>query len=1100
MVRGLHLKSIVGGQLFLSLRRSVFTFAVIKSCLLPAFLLLACLSSRDVWAQSESATLSGVIRDARGAVVPDVEVTLTRIETGTASTAKTNGAGIYILPGLHPGHFRLYARKPGFKEVIVQGIELNVQTKLEENLSLEVGSVSESITVTGGAPLVNTEDATVSTVVDRNFAENLPLNGRSFQTLIDLTPGVVPVVAGGGLGYDTGQFSVNGQRAASNYWMVDGVSANSSANTGNGGNQLAGATGIVSVLGGTNSLVPVDDMQEFRIQTSTFAPEFGRTPGAQISIVTRSGNNSFHGSAFDYFRNDILDANNWFNGYTNPTPLPKAQERQNDFGGTLGGPILKNRTFFFFSYEGLRLRLPTTTLTTVPDLPSRQSAVIAMQPVLNAYPFDPSQPNLGNGLAQFNASYSNPGTLNDYNLRIDHKLTDHLSVFGRYNYSPSKLSNRGELSFPISDVFKHSSVAQQLTSGFTWGVSSRIFDEFRFNWSKTDASGNSTLDSFGGAVPWVLSVPSPYKTEESNVGAFIFSLSHGALIAGPATRTVQHQINFVDTTTVQLGSHNLKFGVDYRRLTPASLSFTYSQIGLFFNVAQAETGNSFFTQLSQAQDSQFLFQNFGSFVQDAWRVTPDLTLTYGLRWDIDFAPSSISGPPVTALANFNRNDLSSVTLAPLGTSPFHTDFTNIAPRLGLAYHLSSQTNWDRVVRGGFGMFYDLATSEMGNIFLNAGYPYLASDLHFGSPFPLTGIAAAPPAITAPTTTTPGTSAGIDPNLKAPYTWEWNAAFEQQLGLQQTLSLSYVGAIGRRLLQTTEFIPTAAGQLNPAFTQLIFTTNSSTSDYHALQIKFERRLQKNLQLLSSYTWSHSIDTASAGSAGIATNRKAGPGDNTDRASSDFDIRHSFTLGSSYRLPALNLDRVVRQVTSGWSLQTIVEARTAPPVTVVDGKFFQPASPYTFPTRPDVLPGVPLYLYGPQYPGGKAFNNVPGVCADGSPSVGPFCHPPTDANGTLLRQGNLGRNALRGFGAVQWNLGVHREFPIHESFGLQFRAEMFNVLNHPNFGPPAQDINASNFGKSTQMLNDYLGGGTGSGLNPLYQIGGPRSVQLALKFMF
>ena len=250
-----------------------------------------------------------------------------------------------------------------------------MQDVITVNFQMRVGSVSESVTVESGAPLANTESSAVSTVVDRQFAENLQLNGRSFQTLIQLTPGVVVVPSNF---EDNGQFSINGQRAASNYWMMDGVSGNIGAGVnvlGTPGNALAGTAGSFSALGGTNSLVSVDAMQEFRIQTSTYAPEFGRTPGGQISIVTRSGANQFHGTAFDYSRNDLFDANNWFNGVNilNPTPLPKAKERQNDFGGTFSGPIFKKRTFFFFSYEGLRLRLPQTALgirVCIPDVNS----------------------------------------------------------------------------------------------------------------------------------------------------------------------------------------------------------------------------------------------------------------------------------------------------------------------------------------------------------------------------------------------------------------------------------------------------------------------------------------------------------------------------------------------------------------------------------------------------------------------------------------------------------------------------------------------------------------------------------------------------------
>ena len=297
------------------------------------------------------------------------------------------------------------------------------------------------------------------------------------------------------------------------------------------GNGLGGALGSTSVLGGTNSLVSVDAMQEFRIQTSTFAPEFGRTPGAQISIVTRSGTNEFNGTAFDYLRNDAFDASDWFNGYTNNPPLPKAKERQNDFGGTFGGPILKDKTFFFFSYEGLRLRLPQTELTLVPDTNpqdpfSRQFAQPALLPYLNAYPL-PNGPEVllngsHQGVAQLNASFSNPATLDAYSLRIDHKLSDKLNVFGRYNYSPSELSQRGSIS-PLSNVSPTRVTTQTGTVGVTWAISTLAANDFRFNYSSTDASSSSYLDNFGGAVPLgALPFPSPFT---SGNGVFTFVVS-----------------------------------------------------------------------------------------------------------------------------------------------------------------------------------------------------------------------------------------------------------------------------------------------------------------------------------------------------------------------------------------------------------------------------------------------------------------------------------------------------------------------------------------------------------------------------------------------
>src|SRR6185369_1096680 len=294
-----------------------------------------------------------------------------------------------------------------------------------------IGDVFETVTVEAGAPLMNTELPTVSTVINRTFVENVPLNGRSVQTLITLAPGVVLTTTSQN---DQGQFSVNGQRADANYFTVDGVSADFGVTGFSTMVQTAGgALPALSALGGTNSLVSVDAMQEFRLQTSSFAPEFGRTPGGQISIATRSGANAFHGTLFEYFRNNVLDAKDWF---VNAAGLPKPKERLNDFGGVLGGPVIKNKTFFFFSYEGQRLRQPSSMQTVVPDNQARQQAPATMRPYLNAFPVA-NGPGVAPGLALFNAGFSNPSSLDAYSIRVDHSLRSKLNVFGRYNFSPS---------------------------------------------------------------------------------------------------------------------------------------------------------------------------------------------------------------------------------------------------------------------------------------------------------------------------------------------------------------------------------------------------------------------------------------------------------------------------------------------------------------------------------------------------------------------------------------------------------------------------------------------------------------------------------------
>jgi hypothetical protein len=296
--------------------------------------------------------------------------------------------------------------------------------------------------------------------------------------------------------------------------------------------------------------------------------------------------------------------------------------------------------------------------------------------------------------------------------------------------------------------------------------------------------------------------------------------------------------------------------------------------------------------------------------------------------------------------------------------------------------------------------------------------------------------------------------------------------------------------------------------NLNYLQAYLVTNRPTSDYNALQLQFQRRLSRGLQALVSYTWSHSFDSASAGSGGNFSNEASPTNPNANRGPSDFDIRSALSAGVTYTVPSPKLNPFISVITRGWSLQSIIQAHSAPPVDIFNGNVSLLSNRFFANPRPDVIPGIPLYLYGPQFPGGKAINNtvgaVVGGCSDGSQSIGPFCPAPTDVNGFPLRQGNLGRNALRGFGATQWDFAVHRDFPIHESFTLQFRAEMFNVLNHPNFAPPIGDLSGSigQFGLSSQMLGQYLGGGAlgGGGLSSLYQIGGPRSIQFALKLSF
>jgi hypothetical protein len=1053
--------------------------------ILAALILLLLFSGGSVMAQSPNGSIRGIVLDPDAKSIPGAEIIAVNDVTGVKYVRSTNGEGIYALENLPPGPYRIQVSKFGFKGIIKPDIVLNVQDALSLNFTLPIGAASIVVTVEGGAPFINTTDASVSTVVDRQLAENLPLNGRSFQTLIDLTPGVVVAATNSS---DNGQFNVNGQRAAANYWMVDGVSANIGVGVSvvqAGGNGLGGTLGSFSAMGGTNSLVSVDAMQEFRIQTSTYAPEFGRTPGGQISIVTRSGANQFHGTAFDYVRNDLFDANNWF---ANSVGLSKPRERQNDFGGTFSGPILRDRTFFFFSYEGLRLRLPQTSLTTVPDSNARQTALAAMRPYLNAFPQPNGTDDATSDTAQFNSSYSDPATLDAYSLRIDHRLGSKWGFFGRYNYSPSRIEDRGASgNSPLSSVSTSRVNTQTATIGATWNASATITNDLRFNYSRTNAENSFSADSFGGAVPLqTLPLPAPFDARNGNFSLSINSVTTGSeLSVGALNHIVQRQVNLVDGISVQRGSHSLKFGADFRRLSPLLAPVPYRQVVNFLDVLSAETGSADNGRIGSAANPTLLFRNFGAYAQDTWRVRRSLTLTYGIRWDVDFAPSALSGPNIPAVTGYHSNDFSQLAIAPVGAAPFHTTYGNIAPRLGLAYPVRQNQDWQTVLRGGFGTFYDLVSSEAGNL-LASRFPPLGKNAFLQNVnFPYSPQDAAPPAI--PPTASLGYVQTFNPHLKLPYTFEWNVSLDQSFGNNQALSVSYVGAAGRRLLQTTSIFNPPS---NPGIAGL-FVDNTATSEYNALQVQFRRRLSRGLQFLSSYTWAHSIDDASAGSGFNGLNTLPGTSASVNRGSSDFDVRHTFTAGVTYDISKPHGNALTRSIVRDWSLESVILARSAPPVDLADINFFAFNSGFSANIRPDIVPGAPLYLYGAQYPGGKAFN------------AAALTDPPVDpASGNPLRQGNLPRNKLRGFGATQWDFALHREFPVFESLKLQFRAEVFNVLNHPNFGPPNPNYGQGGFGVSAETLGQYLSGGAvgGGGLSPLYQIGGPRSVQLALKLMF
>lgn len=1036
----------------------------------------------SAFAQMELAGVYGRVTDQSGAVIAGAEVEIKNVETNVSTTVKTNRDGLYTIPSLHPGHYLISVRKPGFKSVTLTELELNIQDNVVRNFALQVGSIAETVTITADDFHINTSDASVSTLVDQTYVKNMPLNGRSFQDLILLTPGVVTVnaelpsqegasAAGNG---QTGEFSVNGQRTESNNYIVDGVSANVGAAAGSGMFAGAGASGSVAAataLGTTQALVSLDELQEFRVESSTYSAQYGRNPGGQFVFETKSGTKQWHGTAFDYLRNGYFDATDWFTGFYG---LHQAALRQNDFGGTFGGPVHagRDKTFFFLSYEGLRLVTPQPAATEqVPDNALRAATPAPLNQVLNAYPLQSpnSIDDTTNGFAFFFGSWSNPSSINSGSVRLDHIVNDKLKLFFRFNDTSSYSLARGAAfvqSSPPSQIVRNDYTIRTYTGGATSVFSSRLSNDLRLNYTSNETTNESFLSAFGGSKPVDMQKLAGYGPGSLVFVTFNPDRFRTQLNQGPESGA-QKQWNFVDTFSVSRGRHQFKFGGDYRRLTPTAIQ-NNPVVGYDFASSNSIVTNQSDANLTETLGPAYpLYVNFSAFGEDEWRIAPRLTLSMGLRWEVNPAPGVTQGlKPFTLVpagpGNWN--------LAPPGTPLWKTTWYNFAPRLGAAYVLRSTPGWETVLRGGGGVFFDTGQQIGSGGF--AGPGFVESNFDGGLPFP-----ASPAVLPIPSSPSIGDcfcGYGFSPHLQLPYTLEWNGSVEQALGKSQAFTLSYVGSYAGRLLQSN-FGPDNNGDT------IGIGQNGLTSDYGSLQAQFQRRLSRGLTALGSYTWSHCIDY---GSSNILVGYT--------RGNCDTDIRHNFTGAFSYDLPKAGHGGLMGAVLSNWGIDDRFLTRTGFPV-ILNGSFgFLPNSFKGFFTGLDFkVPRQPLFVTQCVSP----FNTGPAMIpCPGGKGINPNAFAPAPAN----QNGTAPRNFLRGFGAWQMNLAVRREFPLHEQLKLQFRAEAFNIFNHPNFGNIETDLGNPLFGEATQTLATSLG--TGSALISQYQMGGPRSMQFALKLVF
>jgi len=1042
---------------------------------LVVFVFVICLSTL---AQTETATLSGVVQDPKGDVVPDVEVTATRIETEKSITTKTNGAGIYVFAGLMQGRYHLALRKPGFKEIAIKAFELHTQDKLEQNFALEVGSASETVTVSGTAGMVPISDSpAVGVLVGRDFVENMPLNGRSLQDLIALAPGAVSSAQQNGL------FSINGQHDDANYFTVDGLSANngSAANVsafGTPGPNLAGVTPSQTALGTTQSLVSVDELEEFKVQTATYTAEFGRQPGGQVALTTRSGSNEMHGSLFEFLRNEALDANSWL---FDSNGIAKQPERQNIFGGTVGGPLEipriyngRDKTFFFISYEGTRLILPNFTKINVPTIASRESAAPGVQPFLAAMPVPNGPANADGYTAQFVGGYSDPSSIDSVSVRVDQNLGEKLVIYARYARTAS--SARIQPNNDPSEQESISPTANTISLGATDKITTNLINDIRFSYSRSGGDDLSKPIPFHGASPYPLGllVPSQYVPQGATATAQVsINLRADGIdffqIPGYVDfRSKQQQYNVVDAFSWARGKHLFKFGADYRRLLPV---FNQSQYGYnltLSSLASVQNGIADNAFIVATQEAFPVFNNLSLFAQDHWQLTHKLTVDYGLRWEFNPAPGASNGlyPLAVTSANF-----ATMQLAPAGTPQYRTIYHNFAPRLGFAYQIPGSHSV--VIRGGAGIFYDTgqALGATGYGF----YPFVAFSSINNLPLPLAPIA--PPTFNGPLTPPYGYISGLtDPNLTLPYTEQWSLSVDSALSARNTLTVSYVGNEGHRLLFTNDYIPAAATNFASGFN---FNSNAGASNYNALQIQDQGFAAHGLQVVASWTWAHAIDNVSTD-----TNVNFFP---PLRGNSDNDVRQSLNVALNYEIPGGGTSKVAKALTRGWLVASRFTAQTGYPFDVFQG-YYNPTDAFngfSIPIRVDRVQGVPLYLH-----------NAPGAPGDWQLNPLAFGQVPTDpVTGAPLHQGSLGRNFIHGPNFWNVNFSVQREFPIHDELHLQFRVDAFNALNHPNFGFTGEYFCGCSDPGFGQLPSQFTGNS-----NPLYTTGAARSLQVSLRLHF
>jgi outer membrane receptor protein involved in Fe transport len=1048
---------------------------------LPALFLLAAVAH----SQTSTGSVQGTVTDQSGAIVVNAPVVLTNIDTGNSQNAVTNSTGAYSFPVVDVGHYTLAVTQTGFKAYKQSGLQVSAASPLTVNVALAVGQTTEEITVSEAPPPINTVTASEGNTVTGKQLNELPLTNRQFTQLVLLEPGVSsPQNQTPGYGSNSSvSFSLNGVRSDENNLMIDGVRD-------------------LDTFGGNAFVTPnLFAISEFRIENNSYSAVTGRSAGGQVNLISRSGTNAFHGNVFEFFRNDVMNARNFF--------APSVPEnRYNDFGYDVGGPIKKNKLFFFWSEEWRRIiQSNGTHLAVVPTDAERAGNFSALPPgTLSAqYPgniISPSQldpnaqlllkyyypeptPGYQNGAFNFVSSEPDFTRWREESLRLDYKPTDKLSTFVRLTqdnvnlenpyglFSENSLPNVGGSTqvYPIYQIVFNATYAATptLISEFTWGT-------YRDNDKYLENGPLSNRDRAPG-----LNIPQAFPLNELNrIPSLMFSQGYAGIIEQWYFYNYSYSMPFESHSTWIHGAHTVQFGIDFTREGKSELANpsnnntngTFSFTGQYTGNALADflTGRAYrYTETALDPFLNYRWYNLEPFVEDQIKLRPNLTLTAGLRYEYfqpeyeknnifgSFDPTLFSpaqAPVVNADGTLVANTgtaLNGIIVAgknsPYGRSLIPSRANNLAPRIGLVWSPGNDNK--TALRAGYGIFYDRwgSYSQFG-----------AFNPPFNSSVNIINTSLSNPVGVAGTLYPPGLNAVLAP-WKYPQVQKWSASIQRDIGFQTSLSVAYVGTKGTHLLgndnlnQPYPNIAVANGLISPdavrpylGFSTITAYETRFNSSYNALQISAIHRLQGGLTFQASYTYSKTIADSNGGFGSLPEDTR---NLSLEKSLASFDVPNVLTFNYAWDLPIFRQSSGWKKAAlAGWQVSGITDIQSGFPLTV---------------TLPSDNEGI----------GAGQLERPNLVASTGGPktvqqwfNTAAFVLPPI---GTF---GNAPNGAVRGPGIVNWDFALSKQFPIREALNLRFRAQFFNIFNHSSFNQVDTGFGDVNFGSVTSALSPRL----------------------------